>query len=229
MSALAPEARRYAASPFAKRLARERGIALELLQGSGPSGRIVAADVESYLPGPAPAVVQAPSQPSAFGCSINLAATRQLLGNFAQVEMPFTLEDVILLAAGRALEDVAVVGGIEERAVALELRPRQLVFSDICGGSLAPLRGRRLAAIAAELDESTLPAALCIRLIEWGEVRPVSMPLLAGRSMRLVVAAGSETAEGLLSFDGSEVSEDIAAELLGRFKGYLEVPLRLLA
>jgi len=36
-----------AATPHARRLARQRGIALETLQGSGPRGRIVARDVES--------------------------------------------------------------------------------------------------------------------------------------------------------------------------------------
>jgi pyruvate dehydrogenase E2 component (dihydrolipoamide acetyltransferase) len=41
----APELTR--ASPLARRLARERGISLESLRGSGPEGRIVAEDVET--------------------------------------------------------------------------------------------------------------------------------------------------------------------------------------
>ena len=39
-------AKRVFASPLARRLARERGIALAALNGSGPHGRIVKADVE---------------------------------------------------------------------------------------------------------------------------------------------------------------------------------------
>jgi pyruvate dehydrogenase E2 component (dihydrolipoamide acetyltransferase) len=39
-------AKRVFASPLARRLARERGIGLEALNGSGPHGRIVKADVE---------------------------------------------------------------------------------------------------------------------------------------------------------------------------------------
>jgi len=41
-----PSGERTKASPVAKRLAKERGIDLSELQGSGPSGRIVKADVE---------------------------------------------------------------------------------------------------------------------------------------------------------------------------------------
>lgn len=50
---------RVKASPLAKRLAREAGVALESLQGSGPGGRIVKRDVEKG-PGPggrAPAAI----------------------------------------------------------------------------------------------------------------------------------------------------------------------------
>ncbi len=38
--------KRIFASPLARRLARERGIELAALSGSGPHGRIVKADVE---------------------------------------------------------------------------------------------------------------------------------------------------------------------------------------
>ena len=47
--------------------------------------------------------------------------------------------------------------------------------------------------------------------------------------MRLVLAAGPASAECLLSFDAAMVSEEAATAFLTRFKGYLEVPLRLLA
>jgi pyruvate dehydrogenase E2 component (dihydrolipoamide acetyltransferase) len=44
---------RVKASPIAKRIARDRGIDLSGLHGSGPGGRIVKADVERALAGPA--------------------------------------------------------------------------------------------------------------------------------------------------------------------------------
>jgi pyruvate dehydrogenase E2 component (dihydrolipoamide acetyltransferase) len=55
---------RVKASPIARRIARERGLDLAGLAGSGPGGRIVKADVERAIEaGPAPA--QAPAAPPA--------------------------------------------------------------------------------------------------------------------------------------------------------------------
>jgi pyruvate dehydrogenase E2 component (dihydrolipoamide acetyltransferase) len=59
---------RMKASPLAKKLAREKGIDLKLLHGSGDSGRIVKADIDSYSPGmeTSPGTVQqfqAPTKP----------------------------------------------------------------------------------------------------------------------------------------------------------------------
>jgi pyruvate dehydrogenase E2 component (dihydrolipoamide acetyltransferase) len=62
-SAPAPAGNRVIASPLAKRIAAEKGVSLEGVQGSGPHGRIVKADVEGAKPGaPAPAAA-APIQP----------------------------------------------------------------------------------------------------------------------------------------------------------------------
>ena len=45
----AAEGGRIFASPAAKNLAAEKGVALNVLKGTGPNGRIVIADVEEYL------------------------------------------------------------------------------------------------------------------------------------------------------------------------------------
>jgi pyruvate dehydrogenase E2 component (dihydrolipoamide acetyltransferase) len=50
---------RAKASPVARRIAREQGIDLSRLQGSGPGGRIVKADVEAAASGTAPQAAQA--------------------------------------------------------------------------------------------------------------------------------------------------------------------------
>ena len=58
------EEARVKASPVARRIAEEKGVDLGSLQGSGPGGRIVKADVERADPsGPAPA--EAPAQATA--------------------------------------------------------------------------------------------------------------------------------------------------------------------
>jgi pyruvate dehydrogenase E2 component (dihydrolipoamide acetyltransferase) len=49
------------ASPVARRIAREQGIDLTTLRGTGPGGRIVKADVEAAASGVAPAAAPAPA------------------------------------------------------------------------------------------------------------------------------------------------------------------------
>ncbi len=61
---------RIKASPLARRIARERGIDLAQLQGTGPEGRIVAEDVERAEVAPAPAMAE--------GQSLGQVETRQL-------------------------------------------------------------------------------------------------------------------------------------------------------
>ena len=58
---------RVFASPLAKRIAKEKGLDLSSVAGSGPHGRIVKSDVESAKPGAAPAAASAnlPATPEA--------------------------------------------------------------------------------------------------------------------------------------------------------------------
>ncbi len=58
------EGGRVKASPLARKLAEERGLNLAAVSGSGPGGRVVRKDVESYVPAAAPVAV-APATPVA--------------------------------------------------------------------------------------------------------------------------------------------------------------------
>ncbi len=58
------EGGRVKASPLARKLAEERGLNLAVVSGSGPGGRVVRKDVESYVPAVAP-VLAAPAAPVA--------------------------------------------------------------------------------------------------------------------------------------------------------------------
>jgi pyruvate dehydrogenase E2 component (dihydrolipoamide acetyltransferase) len=53
------EGARIFASPLARRIAKQKGVDLSAVQGSGPHGRIVLKDVESARPGAAPAAKSA--------------------------------------------------------------------------------------------------------------------------------------------------------------------------
>jgi pyruvate dehydrogenase E2 component (dihydrolipoamide acetyltransferase) len=88
---------RIVASPLAKRLAAEKGVDLASLNGSGPHGRIVKADVDGAQGGtakPAPAAAPAPvpaaaSAPSDKAPAVEMAAeTRALLDD----RIPHTVE-----------------------------------------------------------------------------------------------------------------------------------------
>ncbi|GAA4456893.1 hypothetical protein GCM10023189_26810 [Nibrella saemangeumensis] len=56
---------RVKASPLAKRIAEEKGINLAQVQGSGPEGRIVKRDIESFQPSASPAAPHPAAQPVA--------------------------------------------------------------------------------------------------------------------------------------------------------------------
>ena len=64
---------RIAASPAAKRLAKEKGIDLSLISGSGPGGRIVIEDVEAFGANPLSSSVPATSDNNASQAAVNEA------------------------------------------------------------------------------------------------------------------------------------------------------------
>src|SRR5688500_14123918 len=72
------EGARVKASPLARRIARERGIDLRSLRGTGPEGRIVAEDVERAEAAPAPAEVTA-AQPAGEAEVIPLTGMRKTI------------------------------------------------------------------------------------------------------------------------------------------------------
>lgn len=63
--------KRVAASPAARRLARERGVSLDGVAGTGPGGRIVEGDVPEAMPAPEP---DAPKRVAASPAARKLAA-----------------------------------------------------------------------------------------------------------------------------------------------------------
>ena len=74
---------RLKASPYAKKLASEKNVPLNQLAGSGPGGRIVANDVNSYVPSAAPAA--APVQAAAAAPVAAPAGILKIPRNFKMV------------------------------------------------------------------------------------------------------------------------------------------------
>lgn len=78
---------RAVSSPYARRLAREAGIPLEALQGSGPGGRVVAADVKQGITSGVPAATAA-----AGGGDLSAAFTDEAIKQIQKITAKRLLE-----------------------------------------------------------------------------------------------------------------------------------------
>jgi pyruvate dehydrogenase E2 component (dihydrolipoamide acetyltransferase) len=232
LNAAAPILRR-AASPHARKLARDRTIALDDLVGSGPGGRIVAADVIAWRAPvastePQPQAPKPARLPLIFSAAVSLADFHRLAAQAALVGLTLEVEDAALRAAGVALEGLAGAAGA---GVAVEANGRQILIGAASGLSIGTQRRLRQEALERGADVSAAPAAASLLVMHSTRIVPVSVPLLPGRAMRLVllVDRGLEQGNALLCADGDAVTEAQALELLESFVRALEQPLALMA
>ena len=152
-----PDDTRIIATPYARRLARERNIDLERIQGGGPAGRIRAQDLEqapriASLAAPAGYVLLAEARADAL-----LAVKEQLQASSAQP--PLTLTHWIALAAARALAAAPESAGLN-LACALP-GPRGMAMPALEGAAGLGLEAlaRRIAELAGRVRAGeTLPA-----------------------------------------------------------------------
>jgi pyruvate dehydrogenase E2 component (dihydrolipoamide acetyltransferase) len=91
---------RLIASPRAKKLAKDMGVNLEQLKGTGPNGRVVAADVASAAGKPLPANMVSPSAPQVIAAVAGAVAVQPTAAPPAGVPMaklvPFnTLQNAV--------------------------------------------------------------------------------------------------------------------------------------
>ena len=100
----APKGDRVFASPLARRIAKDKGLDLSQVQGSGPRGRIVKADVENAQPGAAKPAAAA-AQPEAKAAPAAAAAAAP-----AQAPKGLSTEAVLKMYADRETEEVALDG-----------------------------------------------------------------------------------------------------------------------
>ncbi len=135
----APEAAdgsRIFASPLARRIAKDKGLDLTSIKGSGPHGRIVKADVEKAEPGKAMAPAEAPKEAAA-------APAKPAGGG-----MPTgpSAEQVLRMYEGRAYEEVKLNGMRKTVAARLteakQTIPHFYLRRDIQLDSLLKFRGQ---------------------------------------------------------------------------------------
>ena len=90
---------RVFASPLARRIAKEKGVDLTALKGTGPHGRIVKADVEGAKPGAAAPIAAAPAAAAPAAAPAKATAPAGL-----------SPETVLKMYQGRDFEEVALDG-----------------------------------------------------------------------------------------------------------------------
>jgi len=227
---------RTLASPYARKLARERGIALALVTGSGPNGRIVAEDLRAApaaapevaavvvepVPVPTPAtpapLVMAARSISAFAATIDLAPLAAFL---AASGSALSIDAFLVKAAARA-------AGAEAEAIRW-IEPEGGVVTIARPLTLAPTEIARQIGSDADAASAEGKVMVVSRLAARG-VRPVAGSLPSGIDLRILVVAGddSETAEALVVHDADAIAETEASAILTRFRDLLEAPLRLL-
>lgn len=226
----AAPARRIRATPYARRLARERGVGLDVLAGTGPEGRVTGADVLGFrVPDEVAPALEVPeaahrasapaAAPSAFAAEVDFTAALALLAEAGRPAV--THETVALKAAAVALEALALPQD-GDGLVLVRGKNRQR----LSGLGHRSLSG--IAALAGMVEGGDAP--LAVSFLARPGIRPVAARLEGGTAARLLVGfPGSEgRADCLLSFDPDRIEEDRAVEFLGLFKEWVETPLRLL-
>ena len=167
------------ASPLARRLARERGIALAQVAGSGPGGRVVARDVPEYAAPVVPEVTEevtpAIVEPAAAVLEEIIPAAAEPAAEVAEEIIPATAEPAAEVAAEIIPAIVEPATEVAEETIPASIEPAADVVEEIIPAAVEtiPEPDSPPAAVAerasVEPEESVSPAAEPL-----GELIPLS-------------------------------------------------------
>ncbi len=235
MTASAPPApqaaSRVPATPYARRLARERGIPLATIAGTGPNGRRTGNDVLAHVATPEPlpslATAAAPATApasAALAATVSLEAIAGLLPQFESFEPQIELIDICLKAAAATLRNSDALAG-----AAIVLTPSGRVLDGLDRLTLGAI-----AALRREEDDATPNAGQPVLEVSWlarDGIRPIALPLRPGVAARIMLAGtlASPQAECLMSYDPGRLDDAAAADFLLAFRDWMEIPLRMIA
>jgi pyruvate dehydrogenase E2 component (dihydrolipoamide acetyltransferase) len=228
---------RVIATPLAKRIAKEKGVDLRTLAGSGPNGRIKAIDVENApragvtsLAATATVTVAAPA--SFFLMATDLAALKKQIAVVGGMDQVSIAHFAVLAAAPHLAHGPA---GSSDIAVSIGGAPAAL---------LRDAANLRLSAIVAGLAEGAEgPAAMTIVDAGAEDVSYLGAALQPGQAATLGIGAVQSVfkpdAQGkpvlvdevglILTCDSAVFDTAAGLKLLGAIKTTLENPLRILA
>ena len=217
-------------TPLARRLAGEAGIDLSNVKGSGPHGRIVAADVEQARKAPAPLQAQAVA-------NIVLTADVEIAQSLAlceEAKAELSLADVIVKAWAAALQRVMPANHCD---IALAIGKGRSMIRDATSKSLTAIAAARRDAGADRKDATTaifitdVPGIASVA----GVLQPPQATMLSIGSQR---RAPVEAADGSVKFvsmvtatlscDARTIDTALGATLLSAFKRFVEQPVMMI-
>jgi pyruvate dehydrogenase E2 component (dihydrolipoyllysine-residue acetyltransferase) len=195
---------RIKASPLARRIARERGIDLAALAGTGPEGRIVAEDVERAAVAPAPAREAAPAAAPARGVErVELTSLRKTIAR--------RLTEAWTVPAFQISMSADMTKSQELRALLVERYPDERptvtdVLAKVC--AIALMRHPAVNATFAD-DAIELHPAANVGLAVATD-RGLVVPVITGADSRTVAEIAAVRADLVArSRDGKLTTEDI--------------------
>jgi pyruvate/2-oxoglutarate dehydrogenase complex dihydrolipoamide acyltransferase (E2) component len=213
-------------TPLARRLAGEAGIDLSKIKGSGPHGRIVAADIAGAKKAPAPAASAAAN--ILLTADVALTAALALCADVKDIE----LTDVVVKAWAMALQRVAPS---DTAAIALTAGEPRTTISGAATKSLTAISAARRESNDAPASSAiSIPGVPGITSVS-DLLRPPQTTLLSlGAPHRVPVeaAGGSVTFVSVmtatLSCDAQALDAARGAALLAAFKGFVEKPVTMI-
>jgi pyruvate/2-oxoglutarate dehydrogenase complex dihydrolipoamide acyltransferase (E2) component len=214
-------------TPLARRLAGEAGIDLSNVKGSGPHGRIVAADIEVARKAPAPASASANVVVTAnVAIGHALALVNEVKGNLI-------LADVIVKAWATALQRVTAADNTD---IALSTGSAHATIRGASSKSLTAIAAaRRDAANGTSATTAILMTEAAGIATVTGVLRPPYTTMLSLGSQRRVPVEAEDGAvrfvtvvTATLICDEAAIDAALGADLLAAFKGFVEKPVTMI-
>jgi pyruvate/2-oxoglutarate dehydrogenase complex dihydrolipoamide acyltransferase (E2) component len=222
-------------TPLARRLAGESGIDLANIKGSGPHGRIVAADIEGakQTMSAAPALAQTGSVANiVLTADVGIGQSLALCADAPAIELP----DIIIKAWAVALQRVIPS---ESTDIAVAVGKSRAAIGNVAGKSLSAISAARREGGAADGPHS---ASTAISVPDVPGITSVADVLRPPQTTVLSIGAprraAVEAADGSIKFvdmmtvtltcDHRTVDAARGAELLAAFKGFVERPVTMI-
>jgi pyruvate/2-oxoglutarate dehydrogenase complex dihydrolipoamide acyltransferase (E2) component len=217
-------------TPLARRLAGEAGIDLANIKGSGPHGRIVAADVEGAK------TTKSAVPVSALAANIIITANVPVGRAYALLHDTngLSLADIVVKAWAVALQHVLAAENID---IAISIGPSRATLRGAASKSLTAIAAARGDTASASTNATTAilmtetPGIATVT----GVLRPPYTTLLSiGSQRRVPVEAEDGTAKfvtvvtATLVCDEAAVDSTRGAALLAAFRGYVANPVTMI-